>query len=558
MKKIEMTDLNITPRILLLLLMAAVFPSLKGQQEEVRVVKPYSPTLSDANKIELLPSLDEEIEYERPEFHYQLYPKRYDSQYRLEPIRAARMVKMPLNRLYKSELTLGMGNYLTPLAELRVNQLRSRNGTFGVHLKHHSMNGDLKLENEMKADAGFNENLAEVYGSRFMKNAVLDYRAGASYNAYVHYGVDPALDTVLERKDALHPYFTAEGGLGLHSMHADSFHFNYDASLEYYFFTHQFDQREHGARGQLKFDKRLSAVDIAGDLGGAFYGHYPEWDTLVGQHVMFWLNPHVAKSSPEWRFTAGFNAIGEVRDGVFTPHFYPRASFQFNIVKEVIVPYFGVDGTLESNNFRRTVEENPYVVPGLSLRPTSHRLIGYVGLKGKFSDAVGYNLKGSYHIIDDQYFFVNDSSSALMNQFTVVYDDMTMLKLHGELSLQPSDSWKILLEGNYYNYTLVREDHPWNKPSFDGSLLARYNMGDKILVKAGVSAIGSRYYENFTPDLEETLPLTIDANLGIEYRYSKLLSFWLNLNNLAAQKYYLFHNYPSYRFRAMVGLTYAL
>ena len=46
--------------------------------------------------------------------------------------------------------------------------------------------------------------------------------------------------------------------------------------------------------------------------------------------------------------------------------------------------------------------------------------------------------------------------------------------------------------------------------------------------------------------MEETLPLTIDANLGIEYRYSKLLSFWARFNNLAAQNYYLYHNYPSY------------
>ena len=167
----------------------------------------------------------------------------------------------------------------------------------------------------------------------------------------------------------------------------------------------------------------------------------------MGNHIMFWLNPHVAKSSAEWRFTAGVNIYGEVSDGVFTPHFYPKASFQFNIVKEVIVPYFGVDGYLESNNFRKTVEENPYVVPGLSLRPTSHKLIGYVGLKGRFSDAVAYNLKGSYSIIDDQYFFVNDNSNPLMNQFTVVYDDITLLNLHGEFTVRPSRFMEDLPEG---------------------------------------------------------------------------------------------------------------
>ncbi len=521
-------------------------------------MKPYSPTLSSAEKIQLLPGLDEEIEFEPPSFAYDLFQKRYESQFRLEPIRAARMVKMPLNKLYKSRLTLGAGNYLTPLAELTINQLRSRDGTFGFHLKHHSMSGKVRLDNDLKAPSGFNENLMEFYGSRYLRNAVFDFRAGAEYNSYVHYGVEPTLDTVLTREDALHPYFTAGAGLGLHSMHADSFHLNYDASLEYFYFTHQFDQAEHGAEARFSFDKRLRVIDLAGEAGGAFYGHYPDWDTVVGNMTLFWLKPHIARGSDQWNFTAGVNFYGQVREGDFTVHFYPSATFQFHIVKEVIIPYFGVDGYLESNHYRKTVEENPYVVPGLSLRPTSHKLIAYAGLKGRFSKALAWNIRGSYSIIDDQYFFIADTSGTLLNQFRVVYDDMTLAKVHGEFSVRPSNSWKIILKGNYYHYTLVREDHPWNKPEFDLSLQLRYNLGDKIIVDAGVYTIGPRYYEDFEPLLEETLPLTVDANLGVEYRYSKLLSFWARFNNLAAQKYYLYHNYPAYRFRAMLGFHYAL
>jgi len=221
-----------------LLMAAFIIPvqvSLQGQQEEVRVVKPYTPTLSGAEKIQLLPDLDEEIDFEPPDFNYQLFRKRYDSEFRVEPIRAARMVQMPLKKLYKSQLTMGMGNYLTPLAELNISQLRARDGTFGLNLKHHSMNGKVRLDTEpeqLKADAGFNENMAEMFGSRFLRNSVFEYKAGASYNSNVHYGVDPDLDTVLAREDAVHPYFTAAAGIGMHSMHADSFHFNYDEDLE--------------------------------------------------------------------------------------------------------------------------------------------------------------------------------------------------------------------------------------------------------------------------------------------------------------------------------------
>ncbi len=533
--------------------------ALMGQQEEVRVVKPYSPTLSGAQKIELLPSLNEEIEFDVPDISYQLFPKRYDSQFRVDPIRAARMVKMPLERLYKSQFTLGMGNYLTPLAELNINQLRSRNGTFGLSLKHHSMNGKVELDNDLKAPAGFNENEAEIFGSRFLKNSVFDYSVGASYNSYTHYGVDPGLDSVLNKGDDVHPYFTAEGGIALHSMHADSFHFNYDASLDYYYFTHDFNQAEHGAKMEFDFDKSLNLFDIDGELGGKYYNRAPEWDTAIGNQVHLWINPRIAKGSSQWRFTAGVNTHFEISNNVTTFRFYPRGSFQFNMVKEVIVPYFGVDGYLESYGFRNIVEDNPYVVPGLTVKPTDHKLISYFGLKGRFSDAIAYNLKASYSIIDDAYFYVNDNSSPLMNQFQVVYDDVTLANLHAELTIRPGDSWKFFLQGNYYSYlTMVSLDRPWNKPEFDIRLQARYNMGDKILIDAGVYAIGARYYENYDPGTEETIPLTIDANLGLEYRYSKLLSFWVRLNNLAAQNYYLYHQYPSYRFRVMLGFSYAL
>jgi hypothetical protein len=560
MKRTEMKKFRIYKQSLVTWAMICLAPAaLLGQQEEVRVVKPYSPTLSGAHKIELLPSLNEEIEFEVPDIDYHLAPKRYDSQFRVQPIRAARMVKMPLERLYKSQLTLGMGNYLTPLAELSINQLRSRNGTFGLNVKHHSMHGNVELDNGLKAPAGFNENQAEIYGSRFLKESVFEYSVGASYNSYVHYGIDPGLDSVLNKGDEVHPYFTAETGIGLHSMHADSFHFNYDGELEYYYFTHQFEQAEHGARAAFEFNKALRVVDLEGEVGGQFYGRSPDWDTAIGNQTHLWINPAISKGSSQWRFTAGVNTHYVFTDGGLTFRFYPRGSFQFNMVKQVIVPYFGVDGYLESYGSRHIVEDNPYVVPGLTVKPTDHKLIGYFGLKGRFSDAIAYNLKASYSIIDDAYFYVNDNSNPLMNQFRVVYDDITLARLHGELTIRPDEDWKFFLQGNYYNYlSLVSLERPWNKPGFDIRFQARYNMGDKILIDAGVFAIGSRYYENYDPGTEATLPLTIDANLGLEYRYSKLLSFWLRLNNLAAQKYYLYPQYPSYRFRVMLGFTYAL
>ena len=89
-------------------------------------------------------------------------------------------------------------------------------------------------------------------------------------------------------------------------------------------------------------------------------------------------------------------------------------------------------------------------------------------------------------------------------------------------------------------------------------------MSEKFLIDAGINVIGPRYYQDMILDPvmpvvnAEKLPTTFDVNLGVEYRYTKLLSFWVKVNNMVAQRYYLYNQYPSYRFRFMLGFSYAL
>jgi len=530
-----------------------------GQQEEVRVVKPYTPTLSGAEKIQVLPEIGDSVSYDRPEFDYRIFPKRYETDYRVTPIKPARMIKPELDKLYKSELKVGAGNYLTPLAELRINQVRNSGGTFGVLLKHHSMNGKVKLDNDEKVEAGFNENTFELYGKRFGRWTIFDYNAGAEYDTYMHYGVDTAFTDTVTRPSLTHPFFNAHASVGFQSARPDSFHLQYNGTLEYNYFTHDFDQMEHLAALDGTIDQMVGDFRIGGDLGLDFIGHQASWDTTLTNQFIIKVNPYISKSSSEWSFSAGLNTYTEVRNGEVIPHFYVRGKFSFNIVEEVLVPYFGVDGYEEANSYMSIVAENPYVVPGLAVRPSNHRLFAYAGLKGKVTDYLAWNFRGSYSAIDDQYFFVTDTTNELHNQFTVRYDDMTLLNVYGELNIAPTASLRVFLKGNYYNYQTSREEYAWYKPDFDASLQARYNLGDKILADAGLFVIGPRYY----PSLSETgdpgkLPTTIDLNLGVEYRYTRLLSFWAKFNNITAQPYYLWNNYPSYRFRVMLGFTYGL
>jgi len=54
------------------------------------------------------------------------------------------------------------------------------------------------------------------------------------------------------------------------------------------------------------------------------------------------------------------------------------------------------------------------------------------------------------------------------------------------------------------------------------------------------------------------MPAHLNLNLSAEYRYSKILSFWTKLNNIANNRYYEWAYYQSQGFLFMLGFTYSL
>ena len=114
-------------------------------------------------------------------------------------------------------------------------------------------------------------------------------------------------------------------------------------------------------------------------------------------------------------------------------------------------------------------------------------------------------------------------------------------------------------------YQLDNELHPWHKPSMELTLSGNYNLRDKIVARADIFYIGKRYarafrYDGFAPgtitDAKE-LAGVADINLGFEYRYTKILSAFLNFNNIGAFRYYRWDNYPTQRFNLLGGIAFS-
>ncbi len=548
-----------------ILLIIPVFVALFGSyaqdiDKDVRVVKPYEPKISDANKVELVPEEEDTATF-RAQYNYEVTPVKQTTDYEVTPFKAAKMVSESITKLYKSHLKLGYGNYVTPLFELHMNSLRDKDRVVGASLTHKSSHGKVRLANDEKVFAGYADNHVGVFGTKLYRRSKIDGSISLNSNTRYFYGYNP--DTILippfEKEDIKQRYLNPGLDFTWESTHADSNHLNYQVYVGYDYLQDLYENAEH----TINFKTYLERY-----RRGALFGLTTEAFTYSGViddttrfRTFVEAKPIFSKASKEWRFILGFNTTAEFFNEDFKIRFYPRAHLQFTIIEDVLIPYLGVNGKLQANNYLHLYRENPYIIPGTVAEPSNHKIIGYGGLKGKFSTKGSFHFKATYSMINDAVFFVNDTSTYLANQFIAVTDNVDEINLFGEINYDYSEKIRIDLKANIYRYNTFYLDEPWHKQNFDATISVHYNLRNKIMAHADIFFIGKRFALDNSPEFDrETITLDpfVDANLGLEYRYTKNLSFFLNFSNLSATRYNIWYQYPAQRLMVLGGFTYSL
>ncbi len=291
-----------------------------------------------------------------------------------------------------------------------------------------------------------------------------------------------------------------------------------------------------------------------------------KWDSLnlKSNNGVVELQPYLSTELARgFKVKVGVNASVQA-DTVSDINFHPLVEIDATIIDKILIFNAGITGKTEKNSFKGLNEINPFNSCVIPLEFTYNKLELFGGIKSSISKYIDFNTSILVSEIENKPFFVNDDTlNILANQFTVVYDDLRLLNAKAEISYQKSEKLRILFTANYYQYSeLTTELEAWHLPNYDASISAMYNLKNKFIIRADVTTIGDRYAKvwNETTNLSEAKKLKpiIDASLGVEWRYSKILSGFINFNNITGTRYYIWNNYPSYRFNLLAGVTYSL
>ncbi|MEL4308035.1 TonB-dependent receptor [Joostella sp. CR20] len=564
----------------------AVWAQEKDKKEEenigtevVNVVKPYTPTISDANKIQETPQLNDSITTAKKAINYTIFSVPVASTFTPAKGKASGLQKAAKERLYNSYLSLGLGNYNTAKLDFYTSHDFSRDESLDVILNHHSSQGG--IDDVVLDDKFFNTSLEAYYRQRdrYMSWGV---NGGFKHQIYNWYGLpqgEYAYDAdEISGIDEKQSYYT--GFVGANMDFVDSFFTG--GEVYYRRFWDGFSSGENRAvlKPQFEFPvgDELLSLDLDVDyVGGSFERHYENTDELKYSNVFGGITPSIQILSDKLAINLGasayYNQDIENSEGNF--YIYPQVDASYSVVEEYVIAYGGIKGGLKQNSYYDYAQENPYVSPTINMMPTDQKYNGFAGLRGKFLPTVGYNIKGSYIKENNKYLYrsnsfntgvdsgiINGESYAFGNSFEVVYDDVTTISVFGEINVDVTRNLTLGVNGEFSDYSTDEEVEAWNLPTIKGSFFGSFSKGKW---SAGVNAfyVGERKdYINSPNLLTSEGPLVVDldgffdVNANIGYDITEQWSAFIKANNITGTQYDRLVNYPVQGFQILAGASY--
>lgn len=566
-------------------------------KQEVEVTKAYQPSINEAFKINDIPKVKAEPT-ETPTFDYSIYSKPVFSTFDVKPVVAAKMVGESKSEMGLGLLKLGFGNYLTPYGEFFFNAQPDKKSNFGMHFRHLSSSGKINLLNEDKVKAPNSENTAEIFGKHFFRKSTLSGKLAFDRKAFTYYGYTGDLLTDSEKSQIIplwgdKQYFSkGTADVHLKSETLAAYNLNYDFGMNYQLMKSKTGQTENqfvlsgdlkrkfgNAFGQLNASLTYYTVDSIRNNSSFGYGKKNQ--------MMIRANPSVRWETDNSSLQIGLNStIFFDKDASADFLVYPKVKAEWSPVERILTLFAGVDSYLQHNTYSGIATENQYVDIYHDIKNTLYKYVLSGGFKGKLSSKTNYVAEVNYSTVKDQHFYYTSGMDIykpnsiapwrrLQNTFRLLYDDVNILKMSGEVLHAVSDNFSLHLIGNYYSYDLKTQDKAWQMPNFDLTISGVYKPTGQLKFTTDIFVVGKRtaLIEDIDSRLlsspssvlsqalitksEVAMDPIIDLNVGAEYQFSPKLNFFVKLNNFGFQQYEQWLGYTNKSFNWMAGISYS-
>lgn len=590
-----MTQRYLVPCLLLLLFLTGYTGSAVAQKEsgklnqEVEVVKAYKPSVSNAEKINLLPEISDTTKF-RPDMNYRINSHPVTSGFQSTQVKAYNQFQREINIPGFGKISGGIGNYLSPFLDVYVSNPNATNGTLGVELNHHSSQGTINLKGGGHNEAPFSYNRAVIFGSYVANGATISSELLYQRDMNRFYGYPIAIpDNIME--NAFVKYFNQDQlnqlgyfDLAVKSNATASSALKFNTGINLGYFNTSTNQVEKAIRVKGDFDYNFGT--FSGLLKAGFENFSTEEVTTLTDLPVFstyqssWLTiaPSVRYANEYLSLEGGIKTYSVFENaGETTFKIYPKATFEFFVSDKKLTLYAGIDGFLDNNNYSKIAAENRWINPTLLARPTNYLNVFSGGLKGKIALPFAYDLGVKFSKTENHYFYITEvvNSSGkpnpaleeltYNNAFDLAYDDLSILDFSGALSYTTS-SLLLHLAGHFYSYELSALEKAPYMPDFTLQATSDFKLTGKIGATAEFFLTGPRnvmlkYYHPLwsstvgPPPIYLQTDAMVELNVGAKYLFNKNIQLFGKIENLLNRMDEPWYGYTVQGIRFKVGAS---
>jgi hypothetical protein len=536
---------------------------LSAQEDIVRIVKTFEPTISEAKKPDFRPQIVDTV-HVQPSFTYKIVPLQLQTSFTPEAINPAKLLPEVTHPAYGNYVKLGFGSNLSPLADVRLHGKMLKSWMWNVNGFHQSAYAGFKM-NEQEYFPHFSESKLNLGARKYLKKHLLSIHSGIELYGTPFYGFDfdnalisPFLEDSLTRQR----FILQQNSATLKSTAHSTNHFNSNFKIDHYSLWDKFDAAEHEISMEWGLEGEVKENPLEIETRLEYTNRTTQLDTL--NEFLFELAPAIYRERDEWKFKLGFKFFTAISPDENAEIFiYPDIEFDFAMAEDFLHGYFGLNGEFTPGKLKPLAMENPFIYSGTPISPKRVSLHVFTGFKGLITNELKYHVRASYQQIKNQHFYQSMLMPDNTNQFTLLYDSTDLFRADGEISYDYKEKFSTGIKARYEHYfSQSNEDHAWLIPAFSAGLFANYNFQEKIEIGTEFQFLSGRKAkigDPATPAIFTVLdvPMAFDWNLEMEYRYNRKVSAFVSFENLLGNKYYLYNYYPVEGFRVYLGIIYS-
>ncbi len=518
---------------------------------EVRVTEQFVPSVPEASKLNEQATFSDTIKVDKSQ-KYTVSEHSLKADYKTRPLKAAKVKAETISKLYNSKVFFGTGYRIGSKATIMHNSNRSKDLNYGVLINHFS--------NKYKPE-GFqaknSKNTLHLYGKKINAKHILI--ANLDYDRRTALYWDKS-STFEEEKFLNNRFAYTKFTVSAISKKNAS---NKMIRNVTFFVSDLNEMSENQIHLSADLEKEVNGLPINLEVELNDYLNYNNKDSKYESINVKSL--HFSPSTSITKFGIDFDIGVELHylsDN--TPfEFFPQLKATKELVKDILLVYGGIRHSEQRHTIKSLSDENPYIhsygtnqsivvnngfVQQLETIDTDELYLAMRNVLGKdevFNGSIAYG-----NVRNFAYFDLLDNIP--YNRFVVNYIEVWQLHANVNYDRKINNIISLSINADYYNWN----EEVSHKPNLTFDISAPINLRDKIKVKPTFSYFGKRNSAVSQPDFKE-LPVQFHFNLGLQYNYSKILSAYLQFNNLNGSNKELWRNYQEIGFNGVFGLSYS-